>query len=208
MSNDGSKPVQDENNRKNFTKEDSYKNLDRANFWIQNADSKTSFVLAFVGVFLTLFFSSNAILGGIKSAKELLSNIFGTEKEQAIVYFPSLVILMVVLAVVSLVLFVICLIRGINNLFSALTATVNAPEAEKSNLFFGSIQKKRNGEFQEELGNLSSDDLLWDINTQTHINSQIAMKKFQFYNKGLNLIKRSFVFFIGFIVIVYLFNIV
>lgn len=207
MSSEESKTEQCNNSEKNFTKEDSYKNLDRINFWIQNADTKVSFVLAFVGVFLTLFFSSNAILSGFKSAKVFLSNSFGTEKEQISAFCSCLVILMVVLAIVSLVLFAIHLIRGINHMFSALTATVSAPEAEKSNLFFGSIQKKRNDEFQKELAKLSVDELQRDINTQTHINSQIATKKFGYYNKGLVLIKRAFIFFIGFIVIVYLFNI-
>lgn len=49
------------NNKGSFEKNDYYLNLDRVNEWLKNADSKTSFILTFVGIFITLLFSNKNV---------------------------------------------------------------------------------------------------------------------------------------------------
>lgn len=51
-------------NEKNI-KEDSYKNLEIINEWINNSDNKTSIVLGIVGIILTIIFSNGSITNNL-----------------------------------------------------------------------------------------------------------------------------------------------
>ncbi|QPA33390.1 hypothetical protein [Thermaerobacillus caldiproteolyticus] len=177
-----------------FNKDDAYKNLDRVNLWIQNCDSKTSYVLAFVGIFVTVFFTSDMVEDGLKAFIEVIKDI-SIKDFKIFVAFITLVIFS---------LFVFFLIRGTLSLFNSLTATIQDPLAENSNLFFGSISKKEYEQFTNELSTIGVTELLDEINAQTYVNSKICTKKFKCYGIGIKNIKRAFLSFVGLIISIYI----
>jgi hypothetical protein len=177
-----------------FTKEDAYKNLDRVNLWIQNCDSKTSYVLAFVGIFVTVFFTSGMVEDGLKAFIKVVKDI-SIRDFKILVAFITLVIFG---------LFVFFLVKGTLSLFKVLTATTQDPLAEGSNLFFGSIAKKEYEQFSGEISNMDADQLLNEINAQTYVNSKICTEKFKCYGIGIKNIKRAFLSFVGLIISIYI----
>lgn len=57
--------------------------------------------------------------------------------------------------------------------------------SDTSNLFFGSISKRKYSEFKVSFIEGAEQDKLNDVLTQIYINSMIASKKFEQYNKCL-----------------------
>jgi hypothetical protein len=194
----------DSNHKQPFTKEDSYKNLDRVNYWITNCDTKTSFVLAFVGVFIAVFLTSNTV-------NESFANVIGS---LATLKFADVKTIIIFLIVVATGAFVYYIVRGIMLLLYALTATVDismfdAPSLVKeSNLLFAAISGKSFDDFKRELNQMSEQTLANDIDSQTYINSVICAKKFSNYNKGVGNIKRGVIFFVVMTILLFIFHII
>lgn len=176
-----------------FSKDDAYRNLERVNYFISSADTKTSFVLAFVGVIMLAFFTSGMIDEGFTSFLAIVSKLKLSDLKGAFV----------VLTAISIPGFIFFLVKGTFRLIAALTAKIDPHEFKNqnlvlsSNLFLGSIAAKRFDEFSSELDALSSDELAKDINSQTFINAKICNLKFQNYNLGLKNIRLTIVFFVA-----------
>lgn len=185
-------------NEKPYTKEDSYKNLDRVNFWISNCDSKASFVLAFLGIFIGVFFTSDFIYDNLKTlGNEILKFEVSDFK-----FFIGL------LSLISLLIFIFKFIKAGKHTLGALTATIDPNEFSQmgvktdSNLHFVSINAKGfNTQFQEVQSLTDENELIRDIESQVAINSKIATKKFSNYREGITYSKQSLLYFIAFLLL-------
>ena len=186
-----------------FDKEDSYKNLERVNFWIANCDSKASFALALVGIFLSVFLTSDLTKGClIRLFKEILKcngiNI------------KSIFIIIIILTMGATFFF---LIRCIFNLLNTLTAKKNQniylrqSITANSFLFFDSISNRVFDGYINGLNNLSESEIINDINSQTYINSKICSAKFSSYNKAIENVKLAFILFIVTSFLLFIFDI-
>lgn len=175
-----------------FSKEDSYKNLERVNYWISNCDSKISFMLAFIGALLTISLTSSLFTDSLKI---LIFNI----KAISFYSFRSLIVCFMSLSLISSLYFII---QAVNNFIYGLRAKVDSKLFTKSqlvtdsNLFFGSISQKSFIDYESRLWRLSEEEILKDIDSQTYINSKICTEKFAFYNTGLNHLKLSIISYV------------
>ncbi|MDF2960662.1 MAG: hypothetical protein K0S39_2397, partial [Paenibacillus sp.] len=182
----------DQNHNENFTKDELYKNLERVNFWVANVDTKTSFILAFVGIFLSIFFTSNMTIDALKKLITLLTKLNSDDLKTIFIIFTMIIV----------IIFLCFIVRTTIFLFNALAASVDPDKfadkelIKKSNIFFASIAAKDFSEFQNELNNMSKEKINNDINSQTYINSMICTVKFKYYNKGVKNLKYSLFSFI------------
>jgi len=173
----------------------SIKKLELVNQWIFNVDTKSSFVLTFYGVIITIIFASEL---GNKMISTLTyvpaQNING----YSIKLFFSLVVVIV---------FFIAAIITFYNIYQTLKGRINPKIYQKqglqtdSNLFFGTIANKTYSEFVEQTNTENDDEFLNDLNSQVYINSNIANSKFRYYNKSIIWLIISFVLFLIFIII-------
>ncbi|GAB1804411.1 hypothetical protein [Priestia megaterium] len=181
-----------------YTKDDSYKNLDRVNLWISNCDSKASFVLAFLGIFIGVFFTSDFIYDNLKA----LGNTFLKFEFSDFTGFISLI------SLISLLIFIVKFIQAGKYTLGALTASIDPDEYSSmgvkvdSNLHFLSIDKKGFNTHFQEVQNLNDEkDLIRDIESQVAINSRIANRKFSNYKNGIVYSKQSLLYFVVFLLL-------
>jgi len=184
----------------NFDKQDAYKNLERVNFWIGNSDTKTSFLLAFIGVIAGLSFSNSKFIEAIIIAIKELIIFFGS----ITLDFRVLLSFILVVGIVFLIFF---LILTLYNLISVITARIDPSEFGKkdvignSKLFWNTIAinegdyeripENKFPDFLNSVKIMTDEELFEDINSQTYINSLICKKKFLYYNKGIRWLKLS-----------------
>ena len=187
-----------------INKEDAYKNLERVNFWINNSDTKTSFLLAFVGILIGFSISNSKFIDSIETAILEIKKFFGTIPFDFKVFLSFLL-------VAGLAVFFVFLFLTIKNLLVVITAKVNPSEEEfeekkvikNSKIFFNTIAVNK-GEYKDipkndfpmfldTVNNLSEADIFKDINSQTYINSMICKRKYSYYNKGIWWLKRTLI---------------
>ena len=159
--------------------ENSTKRLELINHWISNCDTKSSFILTFYGVVLTIIFTSN--IGG-----EMVSCFsFSRAKEVNFESFWNFTLVLITIAffITSLITFY--------QIYSTLKGRIDAKVYQQkglntsSNIFFGSIASKSFEGFESESNNEDEPSYLNDINSQIYINSKIVDQKFKHYNKSL-----------------------
>lgn len=163
--------------------------------WISNCDSKVSFVLTFLGVVVTIIFTSDV-------GKKMFQTLsFSDEK---IHYGNSF---LQFLEFVLFILFLVFAVRSFYFSYHTLVARIDPKTYNEnglitdSNLFFTSISKKDFQTYKTNLENLTDEKFLQDLNSQIYINSKIAKEKFQNYNKSLKNTMYLFICFILFLLI-------
>ena len=166
------------NNNNLCTKEDLYKNLETINLWINNVDNKISFALTFASVILGYI-----LLNGIPKS---FNKFFTITKLEELSGGDILSVLLII------VLYICNLLSIIFFLFGLKSKTNNAPSSN-SNIFFGSISNRNYIQFKRDISNMNEKQLKNQIKEQIFINSDICNKKFQNYNKGINLLIISFI---------------
>lgn len=157
----------------------STKKLELINQWISNCDTKSSFILTFYGVVLTIIFTSN--IGG-----EMISTFsFSKTKEVNCESFINFILLLTTIA------FFITSIVTFYQIYSTLKGRIDANFYKQnglktdSNIFFGSIASKTYDNFENESNNQDELTYLNDMNSQVFINANIASEKFKHYNKSV-----------------------
>lgn len=166
--------------------------LERINSWINSCDSKAGTVLALVGVIWTIIFTNDGIL----TMKNLINQLLPPKSFCMILYllFLSSTLLGMIYGVIHL----------INVLIAKIDVTVFAEQGIQTSsvLFFGSISNKNSYlDFKREVLNLNKQAYLNDLLSQIYINSKIAQKKYENYNKGIKWTILGFVMFIAFLLI-------
>jgi len=176
------------------------KTYDQISSWINNCDAKTSILLALIGVFLTVSFTSDFILTGITTELKNIVGLFsGNCSCRACVN-----VLIILLLGVSIFFFV----RSLRFLFVVLFARLdNTREEEKSSIcFYKSIGEHSYEEYKKLVVDLSAGQLIDDKLRQVHACSKICTRKFINYNKGINATRFALVFFGLFITLFLIFN--
>ncbi|WP_442637761.1 Pycsar system effector family protein [Rossellomorea marisflavi] len=163
--------------------EESIRNLERANFWISNCDTKISFALAFAGILVGGFFASSIITDSLSDLVEklLTLNEIGNITHVLYIIFTTLVLSAFVVLSVSSVTFLFLALKGSINPVIYKQEGLNTD----STIFFGTIQNKTFIDFKSSIDNQNKEVLLNDYLSQTYINSKIAKRKFDLYNKGI-----------------------
>lgn len=156
--------------------------------WINNCDSKASILLAFVGVILSISFTSDYILGGIEGlAKDVVSLIKREGNSCACASFFILVVLGL-----SIGFFV----DSIRNLLLVLYARMDdsRDRDNPSISFYRSIGSKPYDEYKNLVEKISDDNYIEDKLRQVYDCSKICTNKFNFYNEGIKSMKIGLVF--------------
>lgn len=171
------------------------KKLEFVNQWIANCDTKSSFIFAFLGVLLTIIFSS--------SIGEDMVSVFSFRKA-AKIDCDSIRNFFCLLCVIA---FLIGIVITFYYVYSTLKAKINPQVYSQtgcitnSNIFYGTIASKEYELFKNECNNEADSDFINDINSQVFINSNIAAEKFKSYNKSLIWTLITFALFILFIIL-------
>lgn len=157
----------------------SVKKLELINQWISNCDTKSSFILTFYGVVLTIIFTSN--IGG-----EMISCFsFNKAKEINCESFRNFILLLTAIG------FFITSVITFYQIYSTLKGRIDQKVYQQnglntnSNIYFGSIALKTFENFESESNNEDETKFINDINSQVYINSKIVDQKFKHYNKSL-----------------------
>jgi len=159
--------------------EKSLKKLEIINQWISNCDTKSSFVMTFFGVIITIIFTSN----------------IGTEMIQSLSFSKANEIDWIsVKRFIGLIITVTFFISSIVTLYHIYLTLIGRIDSKiyrqeklnvNSNLFFGTISTKTFKDFEIETNDENNEKYLNDINSQIFINSNIVTEKFKYYNKSL-----------------------
>lgn len=159
--------------------EKAQKRLELVNQWITNCDTKSSFILTFYGVMLTIIFTSDM-------GKEMM-NVFSFEVAdkwnwESVKNFLLFILVIAFLGSIG---------KSFYHIYNTLRARINSDVYEQtglitsSNLFFGTIAQKNFQDFEQATNKESEEDYLKDLNSQIFINSKIADEKFKHYNKSI-----------------------
>ena len=151
-------------------KEDTYKNLEIVNSWINNIDLKASFILAFLGL--------------------LYGNVLNVKNIETIKTFVSVPIntmnLIEILRIIVVVLLLVSSIFSTILLILTLLARTKINDAPKSNYFFGNIANMDIKEFKKSFNRMNEKKVKNEILNQVYINSKICSYKSKLYNKSIN----------------------
>lgn len=153
------------------------RNLDRTNMWISNCDQKASFLLALVGVVITVIFTS----GVTPRIIQTLVNPFIDYCKDGVGSFCFWRTMDALLLVSGLVL----IFLSMSHLLLCLMAKTDYSKfqqpgmEQKSHLFFGHIASMTYDEFCH-----TNVDKYNDLRSQVYTNSVICSDKFKNYRKG------------------------
>lgn len=175
--------------------EKSIKKLELINQWISNCDTKSSFILAFLGVVVTIIFTSSI---GSDMLATLSLRSAGEFNWETLRNFLCLVLFLT---------FGFSVICTVYQLYQTLRGRID-PEVYSqpglqlgSNIFFKTIASKTFAVYETE-ANIETDiNYLNDLNSQIYINSKIVTAKFEHYNASLRSILWAFGIFFAFIVL-------
>ncbi|MDQ0049893.1 hypothetical protein J2T18_004215 [Paenibacillus polymyxa] len=149
--------------------------LDRHLDWIKSCDTKSSIVLAVIGIFITIFTSEHSL--------NMLKHVL----IQTIQHISFSNFLYLILFAVSWGVFIYgayCLIRV---LIPRLSKEVLAYEGvdNDSLYFFETISKKSFPDFKRKMESTNQEDEIVDILSQVYINANICTIKYSYYSKGI-----------------------
>lgn len=174
-------------------KEHAIKKLELVNSWLSNCDTKSSFILALLGVFITVIFTSD--LG-----KKLLVPF---SFEFAKIEWDSFANFILLLLSISFFVFIFLTLFHI---YSTLKARID-PSVFKQNkingessMFFKTISDLTFETYENNSNAQTLEDVINDINSQVFINSKIALLKFTHYNKSIKWVFMAIVLFLIYIV--------
>ena len=148
--------------------------LERNIGFVANCDNKTSIVLAIIGVFLTIILTND----GLNKIYGIINTCIEMKTFCSIMYLFALGVALVVM------------VLGIYNLCIVLIAktseTAEGVTLTNSRIFFNGINKHGNCEiYKAKFYEMGEQELLDELIAQIFINSNIASKKYNKYNKGI-----------------------
>lgn len=158
--------------------------LDRVNMWIGNCDQKAGFLLATIGVIMTILFTSD-FMDDVKKA--VIKPFLEYWKNQEGIEFCLVNFLFSISLVATIILSVFSAIYALRTI----SATINSKKIQmdnprvvsKSFLFFQTISSMNYEDFKNHEGA----DYQLDLLSQIYINAKICTKKFKSYQKALRL---------------------
>ena len=171
------------------------KKLELINHWISNCDTKSSFILTFYGVVLTIIFTSTFGAEMVDSFSYTIAHKFNGES------LGNFVVFLITIA------FFTTSIATFFQIYLTLKGRIDAKIYDQmglktsSNIFFVSIASKTFELFESESNNESEISYLNDLNSQIYINANITSEKFKHYNLSLLWMFISLCIFIFYVMI-------
>ena len=162
---------------------------DQVSGWINNCDSKASILLALIGVFLPIAFTSDFLQEGITAELKYIVTLFsGNCSCRA---WGS--VLLILLLGVSAFYF----IKSLRSLFVVLFARLEDSRKEEnpSVSFYKSIGEHSYEEYKQLVDGISEEQLTEDKLRQVYDCSKICTKKFLNYNQGISATQLALAFF-------------
>lgn len=184
---------------KYYDKQDAYLNLDRIINWINNCDTKTSILIAFVAAIIAIFANSFENI-------TYLVNFSAIENKNLWQW------LLFVLIIILIIVFITLITIIIKNIYIALQGKIFINKYSKSYLnekeiknpqnesliFFQTIANHQLEDFIKREIEITDRELLDDISTQIYFNAKRCTEKFTHYNYAL---KASIALFIDVIIL-------
>lgn len=164
--------------------------------WTGNCDTKASIVLAFIGVIVSIAFSSNYLLSVIE---EQIHNI--------IVYWQYNIghfCLLPALMFISLIGFVLCI--GTSCWYAIFSLKANIECSDESIIFFGKIAEYSKEDYIAKVNSMNDEGYESDKLAQIHICAKICHKKFKFYNKSIKRLFIGLLFFVCYVLLTVILN--
>ncbi len=161
--------------KRGFDIDTAFRTLELTNAWVNNADTKVSFALAFSSAVLGLIFYN---AGSKPKALVDFELAYSTNTISAF-NWCSIALLVVMYS---------CFVLVLGCFFLALKGRITNNSKRKSMLFFGSIASQSLNDYKSRFFSIDSMDLEKDIAEQIYINSEICNYKFKWYNRGLLLL--------------------
>lgn len=170
------------------------KTLQMINQWIANCDTKSSFILTFYGVMLTIIFTSKIGEGIL----DVFSFECATEwnKESVKNFFRLLFVF----------LFIGFVVKVFYEIFNTLIGRIDPKKSKEkgldtqSKIFFGTISKRSFEDFETSSNKEIEEEYLKDLHSQIFINAHIVSKKFKHYNKSIKWLSISLIIFLIYII--------
>lgn len=160
--------------------------------WTENCDTKASIVLAFIGVLVSIAFTSEYLLETIE-----------TQVSSIIIYWRDGIgtfCITSTMMFVSLLGFITFIGLGCYYSIKSLRANIECPN--DSIIFFGKIADLSQEEYIEKIKKITEDDFEQDKLSQIHICAKICEKKFENYKKSIVHLSIGLLFFVCFILFV------
>lgn len=168
------------NNNSSLDKGNLLGRLDRQLDWIKSCDTKTSIVIAVLGVFLTIFTTDSSIT--------MIKNIL-TEAIQNVNFANFLYLFFFLISWILFIYGAYCLVKVLIPRLSKEVLT-DAGIYTDSLYFFETIAKESFIDFKEKINSTVPADEINDILSQIYVNAKISTIKYSYYSKG---IKYSFI---------------
>lgn len=165
-------------NRKSFNEQDLKENLDRVNMWISNCDQKASFVLAMLGVGMTILFTSDFV----KYVRNSIVVPFKTYLCESIGYIDWFRVMIALSLIYVCIGIVITFYQLVNSLRAKTDIKRFAQQGieSKSMFHYVTVASKTYNEFCT-----SEVHIINDLRSQVYINSIICTAKFKHYKKAI-----------------------
>jgi Family of unknown function (DUF5706) len=151
--------------------------LDRHLDWIKSCDTKSSIVLAVVGIFLTIFTSEHSV--------NMLKKILIASSKN-LNFSNFLYLLFFLVAWCIFVYGSYCLIRVLVPSLTKDTLEYDGIQSD-SLYFFEKISKNKFLEYRSKVFNKTDADQIEDILSQIFINAKICTKKYEYYSRAIKL---------------------
>lgn len=175
------------------------KNKDRLEFenevhnqiigWTNNCDTKSSIILAFVGVLVSIVFTSEYILNTI--IKQIDNIVVYWCKGIGEFSFWATIMFVFLVAFVVLI--------GFSFIYSIKALKANIKCLDDSIIFFAKIASKTKDEYIDQVKYSTDEEIETDKLTQVYNCSQICNTKFYNYNRSVTYMKISLFVLLGFI---------
>lgn len=164
--------------------------------WTNNCDTKSSIILAFIGVLVSIAFTSDYILQTIESQ---IQNIICYWNDGIGSFsLPATLMFLFLLSFTILI--------GVSSVYSIAALTANIKCKDDSIIFFGKITTKTKEEYIEQAQNISDEEYKKDKLIQIYNCSKICDNKFLCYNHSIAYLRYSLLSFVGFVLSVIIIN--
>ena len=162
--------------------------------WTENCDTKASIILAFVGVLVSVTFTSEYLLSGIEmEIKNIIS--YWNDNVGSFSFISALMF-------IALIGFVILMAQCCY--FALLSLKANVDCSDNSIIFFDKIVESSKENYIENVNEITDDEYKRDKLSQIYNCAKICSTKFCNYNKSVRLLSfgmSCFVCFILFVII-------
>ncbi len=165
-------------NRTSFNEQDLKENLDRVNMWISNCDQKASFVLATLGVGMTILFTSDFV----KYIRKTIIVPFKTylcDNIQNVDWLKCVIVLSLIYVCIGVIITFYQLVNSLRAK-TDINRFVQQGIERKSMLHYESVANMTYNVFCT-----SEVHIINDLRSQVYINSIICTAKFKHYKKAI-----------------------